>query len=260
VTTAGTRYNRHLTLNVTKVFQILPVAVRNLLDKSVRVAIIKMSRVFQRLCAKEVRREDKERTMVDVVMATCILEKEFPPTFMNVMTHLPVHLVEQLFTCGPVHCRWMYPIERYLKTLKDYVRTYSHPEGSIAEGYLMDDTLGFCTEYMHQYRGTTHRVWDAEEDAIMNDEILRRNSQQKRKMSDEFRNYAHAFVLENASSLEQCRELVKSILSHLPAVNDVCCRPMQCPVTCPHGHASVREVVLDTVFQLTSFLTFTRQT
>jgi hypothetical protein len=219
-----------------------------------------MSRVFQRLCAKEVRREDKERTMVDVVMATCILEKEFPPTFMNVMTHLPVHLVEQLFTCGPVHCRWMYPIERYLKTLKDYVRTYSHPEGSIAEGYLMDDTLGFCTEYMHQYRGTTHRVWDAEEDAIMNDEILRRNSQQKRKMSDEFRNYAHAFVLENASSLEQCRELVKSILSHLPAVNDVCCRPMQCPVTCPHGHASVREVVLDTVFQLTSFLTFTRQT
>ena len=220
-------------------------AVRNLLDESVRVAIIKMSRVFQKLCAKEVRREDKERTMVDVVMATCILEKEFPPTFMNVMTHLPVHLVEQLFTCGPVHCRWMYPIERYLKTLKDYVRTYSHPEGSIAEGYLMDDTLGFCTEYMHQYRGSRHRVWDAEEDAIMNDEILRSNSQQKRKMSDEFRNYAHAFVLDNASSLERFRQLVKSIHSHLPDVIDVYCRPMQCPQTCHVGHASVHEVVLD---------------
>jgi len=257
--TAGTRYRPHLTLNVTLVFKILPLAVRNVLDESVRVAIIKMSRVFQRLCAKEVRREDKERTMVDVVMATCILEKEFPPTFMNVMTHLPVHLVEQLFMCGPVHCRWMYPIERYLKTLKDYVRTYSHPEGSIAEGYLMDDTLGFCTEYMHQYRGTTHRVWDAEEDAIMNDEILRCNSQQKRKMSDEFRNHSHAFVLDNASSLDRWRQLMKSRLSHLHAFIDVFCCPMQCPVTCLQGHASVREVVLDKMFQLTYLLIFTRQ-
>ena len=176
--------------------RILPLAIRNVLDKSVRVAIIKMSRVFQRLCAKEVREGDAQIMMLDVVMATCVLEKEFPPTFMNIMTHLPVHLVEKLFTCGLVHYRWMYPIERYLKTLKDYVKTLAHPEGSIAKGYQMDDTLGFCTEYMHQYRGTTHRVWDVEEDAIMNDEILRCNAQQKRKMSDEFHEYAHASVLD----------------------------------------------------------------
>ena len=72
-----------------------------------------------------------------------------PPTFVNVMTHLPVHLVEQLLRCGPVHCRWMYPIEQYMKTLKDYMRTYAHPEGNIAEGYHMNDALGFCIEYMH---------------------------------------------------------------------------------------------------------------
>jgi hypothetical protein len=184
----------------------MAMVVRNVLDESVRVAIIKMSRVFQRLCAKEVREADEHDMMLDVVMATSVLEKEFPPTFLNIMTHLPVHLVEQLFRCGPVHCRWMYPIERYMKTLKDYVRTFAHPEGSIAEGYRMDDTLGFCTEYMRQYRGTVHRVWDAEEDAIMNDEILCRNSQQKRKMSDEFRSYAHDFVLDNASCLEAWRE------------------------------------------------------
>jgi hypothetical protein len=75
------------------------------------MAIIKMSRVFQRLCAKEVNEGDAEGMMLDVVMATCVLEKEFPPTFLNVMTHLPVHFVEQLFRCGPMHCRWMYPIE-----------------------------------------------------------------------------------------------------------------------------------------------------
>ena len=110
--------------------------------------------------------------MKDVMMATCVLEKEFPPTFQTIMSHLPVHLVEQLFTCGPMHCCWMYPIEQYMKTLKDYVRTFAHPKGSIMEGYQMDDTLGFCIEYMRQYKGTAHHIWDAKEEPIMNDEIL----------------------------------------------------------------------------------------
>ena len=122
--------------------QILPVAVRNVLDEEVRLAIIKMCRVFQRICEKEVRADGEEDLMRDVIMATCVMEKEFPPTFLNVMAHLPVHLVEQLFICGPVHCRWMYPIERYMKTLKDYVRAYAHPEGSIAEGYRLRTRLG----------------------------------------------------------------------------------------------------------------------
>ena len=184
-------------------FQILPVTVWNVLDKNVCVAIIKMSKVFQSLCSKELKEGDAEGMMLDVVMASCILEKEFPPTFMNVMTRILVHLVEQLFRCGPMHCRWMYPIEQYMKTLKDYVRTYAHPWGNIAEGYQMDDTLSFCTKYMHQYRGTTHRVWDVEEDVIMNDEILCCNSQQKQKMPDQFHSYAHTFVLDNALSLER---------------------------------------------------------
>lgn len=181
-------------------------AIRNLLDDNVRLAIIKMSRVFQRLCAKEVRLAEKDDMMRDVIMATCVLEKEFPTTFLDIMTHLPVHLVEQLFNCGPVHCRWMYPIERYMKTLKDYVKTFSHPEGSMAEGYQMDDTLGFCTEYMRQYRGTVHRIWDPEEEPAMIDEILCSKSQRKRKMPDEYRKYAHAFVLDNVMCLEDWRQ------------------------------------------------------
>jgi hypothetical protein len=186
--------------------QILPVAVRNVLDEEVRMAIIKMCRVFQRICEKEVRADVEEDVMRDVIMATCVMEKEFPPTFFNIMAHLPVHLVEQLFICGPVHCRWMYLIERYMKTLKDYVRAYAHPKGSIAEGYRQSDTLGFCTEYMKRHRATTHCVWDPNEDATMNDEVLRRNEHTMRKMSDEVRSHAHAFVIDNAPCLEPWRE------------------------------------------------------
>jgi hypothetical protein len=186
--------------------QILPVAVRNILDENVRLAIIKISRVFQRLCEKEIREADKDDVMDDVIMAICLLEKEFPTTFLNIMTHLPVHLVQQLFVCGPVHCKWMYPIERYMKTLKDYVRTYARPEGSIVEGYHNEDTLGFCTEYMKDFRGTQHRVWDAEEDPIMNDEVIRSKAPKKRPMSDELRLLVHAFVIDNAACLESWRE------------------------------------------------------
>lgn len=170
------------------------------------MAIIKISRVFQKICQKEIREDDKDSMMQNVIMATCVLEKEFPPTFLNVMTHLPVHLVEQVFICGPVHCRWMYPIERYMKTLKDYVRTLAHPEGSIAEGYRMEDTLGFCTEYMKEYKATTHRVWDPTEELAMNDEILTGKDHTKRKMSDEMRLHAHAFVIDNAPCVQPWRE------------------------------------------------------
>jgi hypothetical protein len=54
----------------------------------------------------------------DVAITLILLEKEFPPSFFDVMTHLLVHLVEKLKLCGPVHMWWMYHVQWYLKTLK----------------------------------------------------------------------------------------------------------------------------------------------
>jgi hypothetical protein len=42
----------------------------------------------------------------------------------------------------------MYPIERRLGTLKNFVRNMAKPEGSIAEAYVASDTLTFCSRYM----------------------------------------------------------------------------------------------------------------
>jgi len=135
-----------------------------------------------------------------------MFEKEFAPTFLNVMTYIPMHLVEQLFICGPMQCRWMYPTEKYMTTLKDYICKYTHLEGSIAEEYRMDDTLCFCTEYMKQYRGTTQRVWDSKEEAIRNDEVLPLHQSKKQKMFEEMHTYAHAILLDNAACLEAWRQ------------------------------------------------------
>ncbi|GJX74158.1 hypothetical protein Tco_0312753 [Tanacetum coccineum] len=44
--------------------------------------------------------------------------------------------------------RWMFPFERYMKKLKNYVRNKAKPEGSIAEGYVSEEALTFCSRYL----------------------------------------------------------------------------------------------------------------
>jgi hypothetical protein len=85
----------------------------------------------------------------------CLLELCFPPRFFDVMTHLVVHLVEELDICGPVHARWCYSVERYMGVLIRYVRDKARPEASMAQGY---------TEYFNMYLHTTRQVWDSEEE------------------------------------------------------------------------------------------------
>ena len=42
-----------------------------------------------------------------------------------------------------------YACYRYLYKLKSYVRSRSHPKGSIAEDYIMDEYATFCLRYLH---------------------------------------------------------------------------------------------------------------
>jgi hypothetical protein len=94
----------------------------------------------------------------------------------------------------------MYSMERYMKTLKDYMRTFSRPEGRMAEGYSMEETLGFCTEYMSHLTATKKRFWDQDEDQSMIDEVLEEKSIQ-RLLNEDRKKWMHNFVLENAAHL-----------------------------------------------------------
>ena len=64
------------------------------------------------------------------------------------MVHLVLHLPEEALCGGPVYMRWMYPFERYMKKLKCYVRNKARPEGCIAEGYVAEEALTFCSMYL----------------------------------------------------------------------------------------------------------------
>lgn len=62
--------------------------------------------------------EDVEKMRKDIVEILCKLEMIFPPAFFDVMVHLAVHLPNEVLLGGPVHYRWMYPIERYKQSYK----------------------------------------------------------------------------------------------------------------------------------------------
>ncbi|CAL2229917.1 unnamed protein product [Prunus armeniaca] len=84
----------------------------------------------------------------DVVVTLYLLEKYFPPLFFDIMVHLVVHLVREVRPCGPVYFRWMYTFERYMKVLKGYVQNLTRPEGCIAEWYIAEEAVEFCTKHL----------------------------------------------------------------------------------------------------------------
>ncbi|XP_024028689.1 uncharacterized protein LOC112093778 [Morus notabilis] len=59
-----------------------------------------------------------------------------------------IHLPGEATRGGPVHLRWMYPFERFLGSLKKYVKNRACPEGSIAEAYIVNEALTFCSLYL----------------------------------------------------------------------------------------------------------------
>jgi hypothetical protein len=59
-----------------------------------------------------------------------------------------IHLVDQIYTLGPLYLHSMFSYKWYLVVLKSYVRNRAHPEGSIMEGYTTEEVVECCTDYV----------------------------------------------------------------------------------------------------------------
>jgi hypothetical protein len=110
---------------------------------------------------------DLERMSNSIGGTLCRLEMVFPLAFFDIMMHLPVHLAEEAKLGGPVCYRWLYPIERYLWTLKGYVRNKSHHEGSIAEGYILEECMTFCSRFLEDMDTKLNRPEQHESAAVV---------------------------------------------------------------------------------------------
>ncbi|GJR42937.1 hypothetical protein Tco_1311040 [Tanacetum coccineum] len=90
---------------------------------------------------------DMLKAQSKVIDILCNLELIYPPAFFDIMIHLVIYLPLEAIFGGPIRPRWMYPFERYMKKLKNYVRNKAKPEGSIAEGYVAEEALTFSSHY-----------------------------------------------------------------------------------------------------------------
>lgn len=128
---------------------LLPIPVKSKLPDHVAIPLIRLSSFFLRLCQIFIIMEQLDCLKLEIRETMNQLKRIFPPTFFDIMIHLPTHLANEVRLGGPVQNRWMYPLERYMCTLKSYVRNRNYPEGSIVEAYLVEECLTLCSRYLH---------------------------------------------------------------------------------------------------------------
>ncbi|XP_075075406.1 uncharacterized protein LOC142162713 [Nicotiana tabacum] len=124
----------------------------------------KLSGLKLMIVIKELKVEELNLLEEKIPETLSTMEKLFLPGFFTVMIHLVIHLATEAKHAGPVHYRWMYPIERYLGTLKSYVRNRECPKGSIAEAYIANECMAFCSQYLEggDSRSYYSRKWSDE--------------------------------------------------------------------------------------------------
>ncbi|GJS93978.1 uncharacterized protein Tco_0800946 [Tanacetum coccineum] len=128
--------------------RLLPYGVQQYLPKNIAAPIIELCLFFKQLCARTLMQQDMAKAKKQSISIMIELEKIFPPAFFDIMIHVAIHLPDEAILGGPLRYRWMFPFERYMKKLKNYVRNKAKPEGSIAEGYVSEEALTFCSRYL----------------------------------------------------------------------------------------------------------------
>ncbi|KAL0553624.1 hypothetical protein IC582_007524 [Cucumis melo] len=128
--------------------QLFPIAIRSVLPKHVRYAITRLCIFFNSVCNKVLDAQQLDKLEEDIVVTLCLFEKYFPPSFFTIMIHLTVHIVREVKLCGPIYLRWMYPFERFMKVIKNSMRNRYRPEGCIAESYLIEEAIEFCSDFL----------------------------------------------------------------------------------------------------------------
>ncbi|GJZ65627.1 zinc finger, PHD-type containing protein [Tanacetum coccineum] len=127
--------------------RLLPYGLQQYLPPDVAKPLIELCLFFKQICSQTLMVDDMLKAQSKVIDILCNLELIYPPAFFDIMIHLVIHLPLEAIFGGPIRPRWMYPFERYMKKLKNYVRNKAKPEGSIAEGYVAEEALTFSSHY-----------------------------------------------------------------------------------------------------------------
>ena len=143
---------------------VLLVAIKDCLIENIRNVIYKISAVVHWISKKEIDVNTIEATKKNAIEAITLAERFLPSSFLTIQFHLLVHLVDETTIAGVVHARWILFLERFMKTLKGFVRQRVRPEGSMAMGSLVQESLVYVTEYLSMLDPELPQLWTQEED------------------------------------------------------------------------------------------------
>jgi hypothetical protein len=128
--------------------QILPVAIRGIMDEHVRETLFGLCNLFDIISRKSIGLKQLDALQEEIVVILCELEIYFLPAFFDIMVHLLLHLVDETIHLGPTFLHNMMPFERLNGVIKVFVRNRSRPDGSIAQGFLTYECVSFCQNYL----------------------------------------------------------------------------------------------------------------
>ncbi|XP_015162550.1 uncharacterized protein [Solanum tuberosum] len=129
---------------------LLLLALCGMMSKEVCKPLLDLSIFFSVLGSKELKIDNLNHIEAQIPITLCKLEKVFPPSFFDVMVHLPIHLASEAKVAGPIHYRWMYLVERWLYFLKSLIGNRACPEGCIVEGYIAIECMTLRSRYLHR--------------------------------------------------------------------------------------------------------------
>jgi hypothetical protein len=188
--------------------QLLPIALRVILPENVRLAIIKVCAFLNQISQKAIHTDKLVQMQKDVVQCLVSFEMIFPPSFFTIMTHLLVHLVEEILILGHVYLHNMFPLEQLMFGFKKYVRNRARPEGSIAKGYGTEEVIQFCVDFIDEL--APGLPVSCHEGRLRGKGTLGKNF--RMDMDETLYRKAHATVLQQSSLVAPYREEHKSIV------------------------------------------------
>jgi hypothetical protein len=161
-------------------------------------------KIFQWLCQKEIDTADIPYCEGEAAEILCHMEMHLPLTLFDIQFHHLVHLPGEVGLYGPMSARWMYFVERYMGELKGWVRQRARPEGSMAQGYLIAETMHYVSEYSERFHSKGPKLFDVTGNEKFSGIVLPKSKTTK-VMSVVFHEQAWRFLLLNTACLELWR-------------------------------------------------------
>ncbi|KAJ9538671.1 hypothetical protein OSB04_031404 [Centaurea solstitialis] len=165
--------------------RVLPLSIRGCLTKEVRLVLYELSEFIQKLCTRNVYLDVVEKQEAEIVIILCKLERLYPPSFFDIMTHLLI----------------LSPYE---------AKIAARPEGCIAERYIDNECLNFCSMYLNDVDTVFNKVErnnemmeSGGENFVFSCKGRPLGSQRICAMSETELRKIHTYILNNCHELEE---------------------------------------------------------